>query len=577
MWSGSLQHASRECTRTRGAPPENFDLHLLGHGKPALRSEFHSEVCSVWGAGGARQGETMTEDAELLRRYFEDRSEEAFAELVSRHLSLVYFTALRRVNGQAQLAEDVSQAVFISLARSAGQLRGRPALGGWLYSAAKNAAANVLRAEKRRKAREEEAIAMQHSLGPENEHARWAELRPVIDHAMDRLNAADREAVILRYFQGEPWAHIGAVLRTSEDAARVRVGRALDKLRGSLSREGYTSTAAALGAVLSGQASAAAIPAGLAAAVTGSALAMGGAAGGTALVGALGFWTFMSTTKLAVGVVAVVAAIGIGIALKVTPNEREMPAEAIAAAPRPPSEDGLLAISNAASSSEADFQGVARVRSAAAPDVPENHYSESDMQELLTIQQDRLIQNKAIYAHLFTELQLSDEEVDQLCVLLGERQSLPGDVFTALATRQVQIPRGTDLTPPIAALQAEVEKEIQSFLGNEKYRKYQQYYQELPGRILAMRITEELRVAQRPLAHEQAEVLRALLISAHQSKAMHNIAAPGWRFDMGMVKTDRGRTFLVPVTESVRIDEATMEIVGQVLTEEQLAALTYRK
>src|SRR6266700_1429509 len=102
----------------------------------------------------------MPEDAELLRDYVESRSEQAFAELVRRHLNLVYSAALRRVGGDTHLAEDVSQKVFVALALQASSLRDRPALAGWLYTASRFVAVQVVRAERRRRAREQEAIIM---------------------------------------------------------------------------------------------------------------------------------------------------------------------------------------------------------------------------------------------------------------------------------------------------------------------------------------------------------------------------------------------------------------------------------
>src|SRR5947207_13968795 len=102
----------------------------------------------------------MLNDIELLRSYAKDGSEAAFAELLRRHLNLVYSAALRRVGGDTHLAEDVSQKVFVSLARQARSLTGHPVLTGWLYTASRYAAAQVVRAERRRQAREQEAYTM---------------------------------------------------------------------------------------------------------------------------------------------------------------------------------------------------------------------------------------------------------------------------------------------------------------------------------------------------------------------------------------------------------------------------------
>src|SRR5438094_873530 len=125
----------------------------------------------------------MNTDSELLRQYLEQKSEAAFAELVQRHVGLVYSVALRRVGGDAQLAEDVTQTVFNDLARKAAMLRQRATLGGWLYLSAHVASAAVVRSERRRKAREIAAHDMQTTLAPAESDPDWTQLRPVIDDA----------------------------------------------------------------------------------------------------------------------------------------------------------------------------------------------------------------------------------------------------------------------------------------------------------------------------------------------------------------------------------------------------------
>ncbi len=258
----------------------------------------------------------MTDDAELIRRYAEQRSEEAFAELVRRHLGLVYAAALRRLGGDAHGAADVAQGVFVKLARDAARLSGHAALTGWFYAATRHAAVDAIRANQRWAAREREAFTMNEILSAEVRggsadagDAEWARLRPVLDAAMDELGERDREAVLLRYFEQRPFAEIGATLRVSEDAARMRVERALEKLRRVLARRGVTSTGAALGVVLAQQAVGAA-PAGLAGSVVtaaGTAFAGAGAAGV-----AVEIFGFMSTTKLGVaGAVVLLVLVGL--------------------------------------------------------------------------------------------------------------------------------------------------------------------------------------------------------------------------------------------------------------------------
>ena len=208
----------------------------------------------------------MTDDAVLIRQYL-DGSQDAFATLVKCHIGAVYGTALRLVAGDAHLADDVTQKVFTGLARKAASLTDRPVLVGWLYLSTQYEAAKAVRSEQRWRNREQKAQVMNKILEQGAPEPDWTALRPVIDSAMRDLKAGDRDALLLRFFQARTLAEVGEVLGLSENAARMRVDRALDKLRSLLVRRGINSTATALGAVLAGQVATAA-PATLAASVT---------------------------------------------------------------------------------------------------------------------------------------------------------------------------------------------------------------------------------------------------------------------------------------------------------------------
>lgn len=249
----------------------------------------------------------MKDDATLLHSYAHQRSEADFAELVRRHVDFVYSVALRELNGDAHLAQDATQLVFIDLARKADRLTGHRLLAGWLFNSTRYAAANLVRGVRRRQAREAKAQLMETMNAPEPaDAAEWERVRPVLDAALGELNERDREAVLLRFLQNRDYAAIGARLALSDNAARMCVDRALDKLRTVLARRGVTSTSAALVAVLTTQAVVAA-PAGLAATVTGTALATGGMVAATT--------TFMSLTKLQLGFAGAIALAGGGLVL----------------------------------------------------------------------------------------------------------------------------------------------------------------------------------------------------------------------------------------------------------------------
>ena len=252
----------------------------------------------------------MTEDSELLRCYAEEKSETAFAELVKRRVGLVYSVALRQVGGDAHLAQDVTQRVFADLARKAAALAGRPVLSGWLYRSAQFAASDVVRSERRRRVREQENPLMNETFAGVSDGAvDWDKLRPVLDEALGELGDEDRDAVALRFLEAKSFAEIGRRLAVSEEAARKRVTRALEKLHERLVRRGVTSTTAALAVALGNQV-AAAVPTGLAMNITATALAGAAAGGGVVAAGA---FSFMSTTWFGAGA-GVVAAVAVGVA-----------------------------------------------------------------------------------------------------------------------------------------------------------------------------------------------------------------------------------------------------------------------
>jgi RNA polymerase sigma factor (sigma-70 family) len=243
---------------------------------------------------------TVVEDGELLRRYAESGSEDSFAELVRRRIGLVYSVALRQTRHDRQRAEDATQAVFTDLARKAGALSRRPVLIGWLHRSATFAAAGLMRAENRRNVREQKAHAMEMILGNGDPETDWTAVQPIIDQALNEIEERDRDAILLRFFDGRPFAEIGRQLQLTENAARMRVERALAKLNSALGQRGITSTTAALTVAL-GQQATAAVPVGFAAAVTGGALTATAANTGGVMGGLIGI------SKVQVGMMAAAA------------------------------------------------------------------------------------------------------------------------------------------------------------------------------------------------------------------------------------------------------------------------------
>jgi len=161
----------------------------------------------------------MIDDAELLRRYAEDRSEEAFAEIVRRHIGLVYGKALRTLGYDRHLAEDGTQIVFSLLARKAAALSRRPAVSSWLYVTTGFVAAKMVRTERRRRMREQQAEAMDPLSITHPPSADLNCLYPALDTAMGKLSGRDRTAVLLRFFEGMPYSEIAPALQLSEEEA----------------------------------------------------------------------------------------------------------------------------------------------------------------------------------------------------------------------------------------------------------------------------------------------------------------------------------------------------------------------
>jgi RNA polymerase sigma factor (sigma-70 family) len=458
--------------------------------------------------GGRYLMNPMTDDGQLLRQYIETRSEAAFAELVQRHLSLVYFAALRRLGGDAHAAADVSQGVFILLARKAPSLCRHPTLAGWLYSAVNLEVSSLHRAARRRQAREQAAGVLLESEAQADPIFDGEFLRPILDEAIMDLGAPDREAVLLRFFQGCPFAELGKKLGVSEAAAQKRVDRALEKLRHLLEKRQVTSTSAALVLALASQSALAAPPA-LAAAIPGAAIA----AAGTGGLGLVGILNLMSTTKLTTGVAGFVAiaallgtsAIGVGIYQLRQSGQAESALRA-GEADLGTREESLRGSQRQLAAADQSLAALRRsLANAPAGGAAGNPRQQAAASRFLALHpearamlgQVSRAQIAGRYDPFFKSVGMSQAEIDKFLDAVNET------VLNHLVLTPLTITPSVVMPP---------EADLRTLLGDERYQQFQDFNQVLPAFAFANQAGIAAGLAGEPLSSSQKDQLVQVLV-----------------------------------------------------------------
>ncbi len=488
----------------------------------------------------------MSDDMQLLQEYARGNSEEAFETLVSRHINLVYSAALRRV-GNPHQAEEITQAVFVILARKAPRLSRATVLSGWLYQTARLTAANFLRTENRRRHREQEAHmqTVVNEPGPEL----WKQIGPVLDEAMAHLSETDRNAIVLRFFEGKPLKEVGAALGTTDDAAKMRVNRAVEKLRAFFLKRGITLSSAGLAASICDN-SVQAAPAGLAASVT---LGVGQSAvlAASTLTLATGTLKLMAWSKLniAIGVALVaVAAVEwnqISTAKQKVMELQEQLQRQTQLNQTQQAEMAKLAGQNSALNKQ--IQSTARetaqarnrnsmARPAAAgrvirPDIFAEVRKNPEMMAAMRDQTAKMI--RRLYAPLTGQLNLTPEQTDKFYQVLTDNK------MSVSFQKSDVVAAGGD-TAALEKIAADVQKEtdasLQSLLGETGFAQYQVYQSSVPDRGLLEQMKDDF--ADNPLTDDQNQRLLQAMQAARQA-VTNNMSAIGFSITDTSAATDQ--------------------------------------
>jgi RNA polymerase sigma factor (sigma-70 family) len=542
-----------------------------------------SDFCSV---GYPLVEMTNWSDQELLREYVSRRSETAFAELVHRHINMVYSVALRTTEDPHE-AQDIAQNVFVALAKQAGELIDHPVLVGWFHHTARNLSTMAVRSAIRRRTREQKAGTMNEMLAGETD-ATWDTVAPILDIALGELNVTERDAVLLRYFESKSAAEMAGVLGISSEAAQKRVNRGVDHLREVFAKRGIQVGAGALVVLMTGHAVQAA-PSGLAATISTAPLMM--AAAHVPATNIFGKSIFMITTqKAAVGVTLAVA---IGAALYHTGQNAELKQQLRGLRQQQVSSRTLLQqaqqerddSSNQLVSLNKQLIGlklsqeqqellnlrgqVGTLRQKLASTEANTNQSTGGfarmMKDPAAREYNRQLILKGIrtrYAPLFQELKLTSEQTEEFSQLFSQLYMSYGEIAAAQKGKNLT---GEELDRLTAGANEEFGKKIQPILGEEGVKRMKEFTHEIPARTTVQLMNEHLGAS--PLTSDQSTQLLEV-VKSEPYDLIHGIEGDMNPAFMG--PPDQVQRYLDRLAES---NQRMIEKSRAFLSEDQILAL----
>ena len=504
------------------------------------------------------------EDKNLLRRFVENRDQDAFTLLVRQYIGLVYHSALRRV-GDAHAAEDITQQVFTLLARKAARVCMHETLIGWLHTTTSLEVHEFLRRERRRATREKEASMHDDLQSPKHD---WGKLRPVIDAALDRLKPIDRDAVLMRFFDNQAFAAIGEQLGVSENTARMRVDRALDALNGILSSKKITSVS--LAAALATEAVAASAPPALAAQVTAHALAgavLGASGGLTATL-----FNMALSSKIIAAAGGVLVALGLGsvfyeayqlerthVQLAATKHQLDVANVALEA-----DETRIAALEKKLANAKSGQTPVAKATSVPALDAPVR-YSNPEYARLQLAKFHASLPGN--FGPLYRMLHLSSDQITAFEAIQVECLQAQIDIWAAAESQGIAIGNDSSARTAVARMTSAPftlrDEKLKALLGEDNMKQYTDY--DSPKGSNAMEfvpvLAGDLYTTGSPLAINQGDQLRKVIMD--YTKIVKEPMA-----------SDGGKTMY---RVSSQTDwEAVGKDAGAFLSEEQLVVLKNR-